>query len=297
MTRLLLMEGNVREARERAATFGLETPGEIYRRALLAEAPELEIDMLFGADPDPALPPGRQWPDYDGFVVSGSALHAYDPEPSVTRQIDFLLQAAEAALPILGSCWGLQIAAVAGGGMVARNVDRAELGIARKITPTEDGQAHPLLAGRPVAFDAPCIHYDDVTELPEGGVVLAGNLHCPVQAAVIPLARSEVWAVQYHPEFDLAHIAGLLAMYEDGLVGSPFFESHEAVRRHIAELRTAANGGSHSPPAWRLGVDSDVLDDATRRTELRNWLRHAVGASILPRRPLVQALSKQMHRW
>ncbi len=277
MPRLLLMEGNIAESRTRAAALGVETPGEIYRRALLAEVPELDIDMMFGADPDAALPPGRQWSDYAGFVISGSALHAYDPEPAVTQQIEFVREAADAGLPILGSCWGLQIAAMAGGGMVARNVDRAEMGIARKITPTAGGLSHPLLAGRPSAFDAPCIHYDDVTVLPQGSVVLATNAHCPVQAAVIPLGRSEVWALQYHPEFDLPHIAGLYASYENELARSPFFTSPQAVRAHIADLRAAAGAGPHSPIAWRLGLDSDVLDGPTRRTELRNWLHHAVG--------------------
>jgi GMP synthase (glutamine-hydrolysing) len=271
------MEGNTHEARQRAATLGVETPGEIYRRALIAEAPELDIEVMFGADPDAALPAGRQWSDYVGFVISGSGLHAYDPEPEVTRQIEFVRQAAQAGLPILGSCWGLQIAAMAGGGMVARNVDRAEMGIARKITPTAEGQSHPLLAGRSAAFDAPCIHYDDVTALPQGSIVLAANSHCPVQAAVIPLGRSEVWAVQYHPEFDLPHIAGLLAIYEDEMASSPFFENRQAVQAHIADLRRATNAGPHSPTAWRLGLDSDLLDGPTRRTELRNWLHHAVG--------------------
>jgi GMP synthase (glutamine-hydrolysing) len=277
MPRLLLMEGNGPEARQRAAALGVESPGEIYRRALIAEAPELEIEVMLGADPGAALPAGRQWSDYAGFVISGSGLHAYDPEPAVTRQIEFVRQAAQAGLPILGSCWGLQIAAMAGGGMVARNVDRAEMGLARKITPTMEGQSHPLLAGRPAAFDAPCIHYDDVTVLPHGSIVLAANRHCPVQAAVIPLGRSEVWAVQYHPEFDLPHLAGLYAIYEDELARSPFFESPEAVRAHIADLRAVAAAGPDSPVAWRHGLDSDVLDGATRRTELRNWLHHAVG--------------------
>lgn len=277
MSRLLLMEGNVAEARQRAATLGVETPGEIYRRALISEAPELEIEVMFGADPDAALPAGRHWSDYAGFVISGSGLHAYDPEPAVTRQIEFVRQAAQAGLPILGSCWGLQIAAMAGGGMVARNVDRAEMGIARKITPTAEGQSHPLLAGRPAAFDAPCIHYDDVTVLPQGSIVLAANRHCPVQAAVIPLERSEVWAVQYHPEFDLPHIAGLYAIYEEELATSLFFEGAQAVRTHIADLCRATGAGPHSPIAWRLGLDSDVLDGPTRRTELRNWLHHTLG--------------------
>lgn len=190
------------------------------------------------------------------------------------RQIEMVRAAADAGLPILGSCWGLQIAPIAGGGMVARNPGRGELGIARKIVPTQAGRDHPLLRGRGAAFDAPCIHYDDVVRLPEGSTLIAGNDHCPVQAAVIPLGRSAVWGVQYHPEFDLPHIADLYAYYATDLVAGGFFEDAAALAGHIAALQAANAGGPHSAAAWQLGLDADLLDPARRRTEIRNWLQY-----------------------
>jgi GMP synthase (glutamine-hydrolysing) len=272
------MEGSSSTARARAKAIGQETPGEIYARALLAECPDLYIDILNGAD-EGAGPPANDLGVYDGFVISGSALHAYDDIPEVTRQIEWVRKAADAGLPILGSCWGLQICAMAGGGMVARNVAHAEMGIARKISPTPEGRSHPMLEGRSPAFDAPCIHYDDVTHLPEGSIILASNSHCPVQAAVIPLCRSRAWGVQYHPEFDLPHIASIYEGYGDELTGSPFFDSRESLDAHIADLQAVAELTEHTPLAWRLGVDRDLLHGPTRRTELRNWLRQAVRPS------------------
>ena len=116
MTRLLLMEGNVAARRARAKSLGMRTSSEIYVEAILAHFPEIEIDVVNGADADFNIPHGRGFSDYDGFVVSGSALHAYDTDFAVTNQIEVLKQAAEAGLPVFGSCWGLQIAAMAGGG-------------------------------------------------------------------------------------------------------------------------------------------------------------------------------------
>ncbi|MBA4756359.1 MAG: type 1 glutamine amidotransferase [Sphingobium sp.] len=272
MKNILLMEGSSQPARERAAHLGQETTAEVYVRALLAENPNLQIDVLYGAD-EGAQPP-RSPENYAGFVISGSALHAYDNEPDVTRQIDWVRRVADAGLPILGSCWGLQICAVAGGGAVERNDAHAEMGFARKIVPTTDGLGHPLLTDRASAFDAPCIHYDHVSRLPEGSVLLASNSRCPVQAAVIPLGRSIAWGVQYHPEFDLPHLAEIYEGYGDDMVGGQFFDTRNMLDSHIADLRIAAEAAVDAPVVWRLGIDTDILDGSIRRTELRNWLRH-----------------------
>lgn len=275
MKRLLVMEGSDAAARERAARQGQDSTGGIYVRALLAEDPSLTIDILNGADAG-AMPP-VPLTRYDGFVISGSALHAYDETAAVAWQIDWVRRVAATGMPILGSCWGLQICAVAGGGVVQRNSDGAEMGIARKIVPTAAGRAHPMLAGRAASFDAPCIHYDDVARLPEGSVILASNSHCSVQAAVMPLGRSLAWGVQYHPEFDLPHLAALYEGYGDNMVGTAFFQDRADLDRHVADLRSLAQGDERSPLAWRMGIDADLLDGPTRRTELRNWLRQAGG--------------------
>jgi GMP synthase (glutamine-hydrolysing) len=60
-----------------------------------------------------------------------------------------------------------------------------------------------MFAGKGAVFDAPCIHYDEVTRLPDNATLLASNAHSVVQAAVVPVGRSEVWAVQYHPNSTL----------------------------------------------------------------------------------------------
>lgn len=272
MTRLLSMEGSSAAARDRAARLRQETTGAIYVRALLAEDPSLTIDILYGADQGAAPPSDLS--SYDGFVISGSALHAYDDLPEVKRQIDWVRLVATSGMPIFGSCWGLQICAVAGSGLVQRNSAGAEMGIARKIAPTAAGRDHPMLAGRAASFDAPCIHYDDVARLPEGSVILASNSHCPVQAAVMPLGNSLAWGVQYHPEFDLPYLAAMYEGYEEEMTGTAFFNDRGELHAHIADLRAVASADEASPLAWRMGIDADLLDGRTRRTELRNWLRH-----------------------
>lgn len=276
MARLLLMEGNVAEKRKLAASLGVRSSSEIYAIAIRAHFPDLELDVLNAADNDWQMPHDRSWSDYDGLVITGSSLHAYDTEFAVTNQIALVGEAGNAGLPIFGSCWGLQIAVMAAGGMVAYNPRGREVGFARKILTNDAGADHPMFRGKGRVFDAPCIHYDEVIRLPQSATLLASNNHSLVQAAVVPLGNSEVWAVQYHPEFDFEQLAQLYTLYADDMVTQGFFESRDALQRYVASLKGLAASPNDVGLAWQLGVDEDITDDRRRRLEIINWIETRV---------------------
>ncbi|RQW44782.1 type 1 glutamine amidotransferase [Novosphingobium sp. LASN5T] len=273
MTRLLLMEGNTADKRARAAELGVRSSSEIYALAILAHFPDFDLDVVNAADADWAIPGGRSFADYDGFVVTGSSLHAYDKEFAVTNQIAILRDAAEAGLPVFGSCWGLQIAVMAAGGQVEYNPRGREVGFARKIVRTAAGADHPMFAGKGAVFDAPCIHYDEVTRLPDNATLLASNAHSVVQAAVVPVGRSEVWAVQYHPEFDIAQLVQLYTLYADDMIAQGFFSDRAALDAYVKVLTGLAAAPQDAGLAWQLGVDEDITDDSRRRAEILNWIK------------------------
>lgn len=273
MTRLLLMEGNTADKRARAAELGVRSSSEIYALAILAHFPDFDLDVVNAADADWAIPGGRSFADYDGFVVTGSSLHAYDKEFAVTNQIAMLRDAAEAGLPVFGSCWGLQIAVMAAGGQVEYNPRGREVGFARKIVRTAAGADHPMFAGKGAVFDAPCIHYDEVTRLPDGATLLASNAHSLVQAAIVPVGRSEVWAVQYHPEFDIAQLVQLYTLYADDMIAQGFFADRAALDAYVKVLTGLAAAPQDAGLAWQLGVDEDITDDSRRRAEILNWIK------------------------
>ena len=270
------MEGNTADRREIGDALGVESASGLYARAITALRPEVAIDVAYAADPGDWLPAGRTFADYAGLVIGGSSLHAYDAGFAVTNQIAMLEAACEAGLPVLGSCWGLQIAAIAAGGTVGRSPNGREIGIARKIARTDAGRVHPFLAGKPFCYDAPCIHYDEVTALPAHCTVLASNRHSAVQAAVVPIANSEVWAVQYHPEFDLAHIANLYRLYASDMIAQGFFADDAALASYRTQIEALARRPDAADLRWRLGIDGDVLDDAVRRAEIAAWLDHCL---------------------
>ena len=273
MNKILLMEGNIAERRAKGAALGVRSSSGIYRDSLLAHFPDLEIDIFNPEDP---LPGRNALAAYDGMIISGSGLHAYDTDFAVTNQIALVREAAEVGLPIFGSCWGLQIAAMAAGGLVEYHAQGREVGFARKIMVTEAGRNHPMFARKGPVFDAPCIHYDEVTRLPEHATLLATNAHSEVQAALIPLANSEIWAVQYHPEFDAAHLADLYRLYADDMVGQGFFADLNELEDYAARLTALDSRPDNAAPAWQLGVDADITDDARRRAEIIAWVETCV---------------------
>jgi len=270
------MEGNPADKRARAHELGVRTSSEVYAQAIAAHYPHFTLDVVNAADPDGTIPGGNSLGSYDGLVITGSALHAYDPEFSVTNQIAMLAAAGDTGMPVFGSCWGLQIAVVAAGGEVAYSPKGREVGFARKIAATEAGRGHPIFAGKGEVFDAPCIHYDEVTRLPEAATLLASNAHSLVQAAIVPVGKSEVWAVQYHPEFDLLQLVQLYTLYADDMIAQGFFTDQPALEAYTAKLAALAATPSDAGLAWQLGIDDQITDDRVRRAEILNWIDQQV---------------------
>jgi GMP synthase (glutamine-hydrolysing) len=156
-----------------------------------------------------------------------------------------------------------------------RNPKGREVGFARNIWPTEAGRAHPMLAGRPSAYDAPCSHLDIVL-LPPGAIVLAANTMSPVQAAEIFWNGGTFWGVQYHPEYSLREIAAIVERRAAMLAQEGFFASESDAHAHVADLRRLDEAGERRDIAWRLGLGDDVLDAPKRRTELIDFLDRRV---------------------
>jgi GMP synthase (glutamine-hydrolysing) len=279
---ILVVEGNTAATRAALAEAGCQVPGPLYADTLRGLCPQAVVSVLNAADGD-RLPPGVGLGDFDGVAWTGSALNVYDdtpatPVPAITAQIELMREALSAGTPVFGSCWGLQVAAVATGGSVRRNPKGREFGIARGIALTQAGVTHPMYRGKGRVFAATAIHLDEVESLPPGALALAGNAMSTVQAAEIPWSGGTFWGVQYHPEFDIAEIGLYGRRYADGLTREGFFTGPDDAAAWT-EACLALKAMPRPDLAWRLGVDGDVLDDARRLHEIDTWL----SAMVLPR--------------
>jgi GMP synthase (glutamine-hydrolysing) len=272
--RLLVVEGNTPAGRRRIAESAGATPAESYAAVLRAIAPDAIVDICTPADGDgTTLQP---LDSYDGVAITGSSLNIYQRDIASLRQIDFVREVFARGIPMFGSCWGLQLATVAAGGEVGLNPAGREVAFARKIALTSAGCDHPMHATREAVFDAPAIHSDIVTRLPQGAIVTARNAMSEIQAAEIRLGSGVFWGVQYHPEYGLRDVAAVIRRYGETLVTEGFFADIAELDRYASDLSTLAANQQRRDIAWRLGFGDDILKQSVRQTELPNWIASLV---------------------
>ncbi|MDV4146309.1 type 1 glutamine amidotransferase [Shimia sp. FJ5] len=200
----------------------------------------------------------------DGVVFSGSGVMWSTDGPEAAPLRAEMERVFAAGLPVWGSCNGMQLAASVLGGRVGASPNGFELGTARDVQVTEEGAAHPMMAGRAAGFAVPCIHRDEVQSVPEGAVLMAGNGHSPVQAMVYESGGVDFWGTQYHPEMSLQEIAAAVR-------GKGLFEAADrmADRLEIADQDADA--------AAEFGTSPEALAVPVRGRELVNWIAHLHG--------------------
>ncbi len=184
-----------------------------------------------GADPVAPL----SLDDWSGIILGGGAFTYSDPEESkapVQRRaekdlIGVLDRVVAADFPFLGACYGIGTLGSHQGGVVDRRYPEPVGPLS--VTVTDEGLADPLFAGMPRDFAAYGGHKEALSELPEGAVLLATSVACPVQAFRV---GQNVYATQFHPELDRAGIHTRIDVYST----FGYFDPSEA-----ADLKAASD--------------------------------------------------------
>jgi GMP synthase (glutamine-hydrolysing) len=237
------------------------------------------IDVVRFAPTGFSLPSGASVEGYDGIAWTGSNLTVHRDTPAVRDQLAFARAAFAAGTHQFGSCWAVHIAVTAAGGRCAANPKGREFGVSRTILLNDAGRAHPMFRGRRAGFDAFTSHEDHVVEVASNTTILAGNDFSEVQAVEVTLERGTFWAVQYHPEYELADVARLAVARSGQLTEQGFFADADDVDAYVSALETLAADPARTEIAFRHGVTRDVLDAERRTSEVARWLEWLPGAS------------------
>jgi GMP synthase (glutamine-hydrolysing) len=273
--RVLVVDGNRAETRARQLAAGGHGSGEGYVETLASLLPDLRCDIVRPADEEARLPSGVALADYDGVAITGSALNVYDGGTHIERQIELAKAVFAAGVPFFGSCWGLQIAVTAAGGVVRPNPRGREFGFGRRISLNAAGRAHPMFAGKADVFEAVTVHRDEIASLPPDATLLASN-EMGLQAAEIRHGRGVFWGVQYHPEYNYAEIAATAVRYGETLVAEGLFANAADLERFVADTRALEARPDSASIIWRLGLGPGILDPRQKLAEIGNWLRREV---------------------
>jgi GMP synthase-like glutamine amidotransferase len=146
------------------------------------------------------LPSGETAPDlaaYSHIVLTGSEASIVEPAPWFEVEAALVRRAAALGKPMLGSCFGHQMLALAlSGPRHVRASATPELGWAAVDVVAGDA----LLDRLPSPFHAFVAHFDEVYDPPPPWRVLARSGGCAVQ--VMRYGDEPIWGVQAHPEID-----------------------------------------------------------------------------------------------
>ncbi len=129
-----------------------------------------------------------------------------------------------------------------------------------------------MFIGKPPVYSHFVSHDDEVTKLPAGSTLLAGNDWSAVQAAVIPHEKGTFWATQYHCEYEIYDVGRLIRAREEKLLRQGVFRDHDDLVAYADRFEALGKDASRTDLRWQLVVDDDILDMDRRQREFRNFI-------------------------
>lgn len=168
--------------------------------------------------------------DCEGWLITGSRHGAYEDHPFIPPLEEFIRQAYDAHVPMVGICFGHQIIAQALGGRVERHAGGWAVG-------PQDYD----FGGEKLTLNA--WHRDQVVERPACADLAGTSPFCENAALVY---GDRAYTVQAHPEFNASFVRGLMQTRGKGVVPDPLMQAAEArldqpgsspiIARQIAEF-------------------------------------------------------------
>lgn len=185
-----------------------------------------------------------------GIILSGGPSSVYDPgAPGVPREL------FDIGVPVLGICYGMQLATHLFGGTVERS-DHREYGPARLFVEEAEGLFHAL-APAPASHKVWMSHGDRIEKMPPGFVRIAHSASCPV--AAMRHEERPIYGVQFHPEVVHTEIGReVIENFLFRICGcEPTWNMHSFIQAAVSEIREKV--GRHGVIcALSGGVDSTV---------------------------------------
>ena len=256
MKKILLVEGNLREANREFTDNGIKTHTESLKESIDYFTNNLEIDSVNPSSDKDIFDKVKDLNKYDGLIWGGSSLNIYSDTAEIRRQLEFMKECQKKVQNILAICWGMQVAVTAAGGVVKKGQNGSHRGIAHEININENGSKHPLYKNKDKIFNTPAFNYDEVVTLPHNATLLSSNKVNKVMGLNFKSEIANIWGIQYHPEITYEKMITLINFRKEKLINNKSFNDEDDLNTHIKIIED----------------EIKITDKDLRMKELKNWL-------------------------
>jgi GMP synthase (glutamine-hydrolysing) len=256
MKKILLVEGNLREANQEFTDNGIKTHTESLKESIDYFTNNLEIDSVNPSSDKDIFDKVKDLNKYDGLIWGGSSLNIYSDTAEIRRQLEFMKECQKKVQNILAICWGMQVAVTAAGGVVKKGQNGSHRGIAHEININENGSKHPLYKDKDKIFNTPAFNYDEVVTLPHNATLLSSNKVNKVMGLNFKSEIANIWGIQYHPEITYEKMITLINFRKEKLINNKSFNDEDDLNTHIKIIED----------------EIKITDKDLRMKELKNWL-------------------------
>ena len=193
---------------------------------------------------------------FNGIIFTGGAMRINDMTDEIKRHINFAANCFKHDKKILAICWGLQVCSTAAGGSVAPAKNGAHIGIATDVVINKEGQSNLIYKNKKTIFTSPAFNYDEVCQIPEGATLLSTDKVNHVMAIYFKPGKSEVWGLQYHPDYEYHQMISLANARKGRIIKNKQFKDEDDFNAHMDYINE----------------QDKKLDFENRTCEVRNWL-------------------------
>ena len=195
---------------------------------------------------------------YHGIIFTGGAMRINDLSDEIKKHINFASNCFSHDKKILAICWGLQVCSTAAGGKVASGKNGAHIGIASSVEINKEGQKNLIYKNKKIKFTTPAFNFDEVCETPEGATLLSSDKVNKVMCVYFKSGNSEIWGLQYHPDYEYHQIINLSNERKDQMIANKYFKDKNDFENHINYIKD----------------EDKKLDFENRTCEVKNWLNY-----------------------
>ena len=128
--------------------------------------------------------------------------------------------------------------------------------LTKSLKINNEGQNNLIYKNKKNIFTTPAFNFDEVVKLPEKATLLASDEINKVMGIYFKVNNSEIWGLQYHPDYKYSQMISLSNARKDRLLNNKVFNNEKDYLKHISLIEE----------------EDKKLDFKNRTCEVKNWL-------------------------